>query len=45
MENWDPVKITKMTDLVKSVKNSVFLTDVILEVFWDVERSPGGEMT
>ena len=34
-----------MTDLVKSVKNSVFLTDVILEVFCGVERSPGGEMT
>ena len=36
-------KRVKMTDLVKSVKNSVFLIYVILTVFIGVERSFQGE--
>lgn len=37
------VKITKMTNLVKNVKNRYFLTDVYMRFFKGMERSPRGE--
>ena len=35
-------KLAKMTDLCKSVKNSYFLTVIILGIYQGVESSPSG---